>query len=214
MYATVDQARAAGAVGSDDDVEEALARARTLIDRFTRYWWEPTEAILVARVGPDGFVPLPRKVLTVTSVLLDGTDVALPDTGYRVYSSALFGAPNGVQLATWGANVLVVGAEPWRGGWANLTGRTRLVHVEGEFGEEVLDPAIMAAAALLAAWISVGGDDALPASPDVDAEGNSLVIKRLPVMSVGVEPILRTTGLAAADRLLAPLLTAGPIQVS
>ena len=89
VYATLEQARAAGAVGDDAAVLGALATARTLIDRYTASVWEPTPATIVARVGGDATALLPWPVRTITSVTPVGSAAPLAASGYLVLSSSI-----------------------------------------------------------------------------------------------------------------------------
>lgn len=205
MYASIERARAAGAVGTDAQVTAALSTARALIDAFTGQWWEPTAATVVARVGHDGLALLPFVVQSVDSVTSSG-GMLYPTTGYRVRSSTVVGDFDAVQLgATSWADPLVVGAEPWNGGWANLLGRAQddTVRVVGTFGHTTVPAVVEDAAAALAAWRTTGGT-MLPASgPATDDEGNAVSI----TVDASTPPARsRTTGVESVDAALQPLV--------
>lgn len=210
MYASIDQARAAGATGDDAAVVTALGTARRLVDAYTSAWWEPTAASIVASVGADGLVLLPRVVRTVDRVSpVGGVEAAYPVSGYRVYSSDTLGQVDGVQLAAgaW-ADATVVGAEPWHGGYANLFGGVQRVTVTGTFGAAAPPPEVVDAAAALAAWRTTGGSLIAATAGgagvvDTDDEGNAVTIT---LDSTVPAPRARTTGLEAADIVLQSLI--------
>lgn len=206
-YCTVQQARDAGATGTDPEVQAAIDRARVLIDRYTGgTWWEPTAATLAGQVGSKGFVPLPQQVVTVTQVVRDDVAGSVIDpAAYIVRSSTTPGDPDGVQLRNAGADPLIAGAEPWVGGWEGFSSRLagHRVEVTGTFGRGTggVDPVIVDAAAELAAWVRGGGNLASADVASVDVEGNSLTIT-----TTEEDPPLRTTGVAAVDRALDTLV--------
>ncbi|OPC79938.1 hypothetical protein B4N89_02350 [Embleya scabrispora] len=228
MYCTVDQARAAGATGSDAEVIAAITAAADRVDRHTREWWETRSATVAASVLADGLTLLPRRVQTVTAVvaLLDHTpDTPIPATAYRVTSSAVLGHVDALHLgcgAHGGWDDLVAGAESWNGGWAGLLGRwsAERVEVTGTWGWVSPPSAVAEATALVAAWIQQQArtgqvDPEAPAgSPglDVDDEGNNVRITAAkPSTEDGDAPGLRPpTGSPAADALLRPYLRSGP----
>lgn len=226
MYATIAQARAAGATGSDADVEALIEAAMVRVDMHTREWWEPRTATVVARVEVDGTCLLPRRVRvvdTVTPRVRAGvTATALPATAYRVSTSATLGDVDAVLIgsgAGGGWDDLVAGAESWAGGWAGLFGRwaAEQVEVAGEWGHDAPPSAVSQATALVAAWIqeqAAGGltDPDATSGLDVDDEGNNVrITPRQPGPDEGVPGRRPTTGVPAADALLIPYLRTGPL---
>lgn len=214
-YCTIAQARAAGATGTDEEVTAAIATARRLIDRYTGSVWEPTEATVVARVAADGTALLPWPVRTITSVTPVGSPTAIAAAGYTVLSSLVPGQVDAVVLGSLSvADPLVVGAEPWRGGWANLLGstmRTGQVTVAGMFGPDSVPPEVQDAAAQLAAWRRSGGTFTARTEPDTDDEGNAVSIT---VDTTRPVPLSRTTGVGEVDALLDTLGTRTPAMIN
>lgn len=208
-YATLAAARTAGAVGTDAEVTAALAVADALVLRYTGGVFAPTPMVVVARVT-DGVVHLRVRVQTVTSVTPVGSALPMPASAYRVLSSETPGQIDAILLGGWGTyDVTVLGAEPWNGGFRNLYAGFEQVQVAGVFGWATTPPEVVDAAAALAAWRTQGGSllpaatgDATP--PAADDEGNALSITL-----DTTQPVLtaRTTGLAAADALLAGYVT-------
>lgn len=200
MYCTVAQARAAGATGTDAEVTAAILAAQQRVDRFTSEIWETRPATTVrARFRGDGLALLPRRVQTVDSVTYAGSTVPLGAAAYRVRSSAVIGDVDAVEyvsgMGSW--NDLVVGAERWNGGWANLgVGSRDQVLVVGTFGHETTPAAVAEATALLAASIRTEGGEA---PEGTDAEGNASGLPDPELTPAGVG-----TGLAQVDDLLRP----------
>jgi hypothetical protein len=159
---------------------------------------------VVAPARYDGTVLLPRVVQAVESVRpVGGSPIA--STAYRALSSRLPGQVDAVVLGGAGyADPLVVGAEPWSGGWAGFVGNlaTGQLEVTGVFGWDEPPPEVVTANAALAASIRAGD---LPAAgqvgPDTDDEGN--VVKVTVGGSTVTTPMQRTTGNADADAQLA-----------
>lgn len=207
MYATIAQVRATpGAVPSwtDEQITAALGDARRLIDAYTGEWWEPTDATIVGRIGADGLVLLPFRAGAVTAVQIDGTGTDLPATAYRVTSSSTVGALDAVQLGAQSyADPLVVGAEPWRGGFANLFRGAQRVRVTGTFGHTDAPPEIADAAVALAVWRLTGGSLVRAAAPDTDDEGNTVTITVDAAAATRTSP---TTGLGNVDAALVSLV--------
>ena len=202
-------------------VDAAIAAAQLRVDRFTAWWWEPRTATVVADLGGNGSAVLPRQIDATAGVTVRyvGATADLPSTAYTVRSSRTPGQYDGILLGLGYADPLIAGAEPWSGGWQNLvTGNGALnplasaqVQVTGTFGEASVPAEVVAATAQLAAAITAGGiplpvaGGAPPAG--VDAEGDTLVVEAPTVQateSPDTQPT-RTTGLAAADAILAPL---------
>lgn len=208
MYCTIEQARQAGAVGSDPAVAEAIVDARELIDRFTGDVFEPTTIAVTARVAPDGTAHLPLTVRTVSSVRAVGAGVDLPGTGYLVLSSMIRGQIDAVILG--GASqsdILVLGAEPWAGGYSNLLGHAPAqIVVTGLFGRDAPPVAVRDCAAVLAAARTLGKLSVVNAGrgtgvPDTDDEGNAVSI------TVSTDtPLASSTGLPEVDTALGPFV--------
>lgn len=216
-YCTVAQAKTAGATGTDAEVSAAIVAASARVDRFTADQFTPGTLTVVGTAAPDGTVLLRRRVRSVTSVSVVGgyggpASALVPSTGYMVLSSATPGQVDALILGGRGvADALVVGAEPWNGGYAGLLGSawaTGQVSITGSFGWDAPPPEVVGATALLAAHLGGAGVTGLDptmaggASPDVDEEGN---VTRVSVTAPGPElGARRTTGLETADAILAP----------
>jgi len=69
-YCTIDQAKSAGASGTDTDIQAAIDQAKTTIDQYCRETFEPTNAVLTVYVG-DVYGRLPRWAASVTEGTLD-----------------------------------------------------------------------------------------------------------------------------------------------
>lgn len=207
LYCAVDLARERGAEGDDAAITAAIVAAGDLIDRYTGRVWAPVDAVVIARVAPDGTAFLPWEVGTVTEVRAVGAPTAFATTAYAVTSSRVYGGVDAVHLGggAW-ADPLIAGAEPWSGGWANLLRGLERVQVAGTFGPEATPPIIRDAAAALAVWLTTGGT-LIPPSPstpggnpvDTDDEGNVLSITVDATRSVPRAP---TTGLGEVDAAL------------
>lgn len=216
MYATLAQARDAGASGTDAEVTAAISRAQQRVDTYTGAVWEPTTTTVAAHLGPSGAALLPYQVrpgATYTVRPQDGT-VDLPATAYRMRSSAVPGDVDALELgAGHVSDPLVLGAEPWAGGFPNLFGRLglrqgRVVYVSGMWGPDAPPPEVQAATALLAALLQGSGQAGT--SLDVDAEGRSLTSTTEGPAAPEPPPApgagRRTTGYPTVDGILAPLV--------
>src|SRR5690606_31678444 len=186
-YCTLEAAKTAGVTGDDAVVAAWIEAARERIDAYTQQCFEPTDLVVVADVGADGLVILPRRVRTVTAVMpvLEADDApGLPPSSYRVTSSAVLGQVDAVHLAWGGYDDLVVGAESYNGGWLGLWERwgAEQVKVVGEFGYDSVPLLVGQACALLAAHLQA---EAQPSDADaeqdpalqVDDEGNHVAIE-------------------------------------
>lgn len=80
-YCTIDQAKSAGAVGTDTEIQAAIANAQTVIDLYTRSIWEPTDTTIPVAVS-NGVGRLSRWAASVESGSL-GSD------GHTWYASGL-----------------------------------------------------------------------------------------------------------------------------
>lgn len=204
-YCTVGEARAAGATGTTQEVEEAIVAATERVDAFTGDYFTPRLLSVVATVGGDGRAMLPYRVTTpegVTTVEDADTGTALGVGLYRVFTSATPGEVDAVGIGRgWaGTNVLVVGLEPWAE--RPTYGRVR---VTGLFGWGDTPPAVEFATAHLAADIAKT-TDARSSTGEVDPEGNVV-----PVVPPFASPDpewdgqwSNSTGSRKADALLVP----------
>lgn len=182
MYATIDEARDAGAQGDDAAVLVALLAARRVIDRYTGDVFAPTVITVVARPAPDGTTQLPYRVRSVSSVRPVGEGAVLPAASYLVTSSATPGQIDAVMLGRGSTfDLLRLGAEPWNGGYRGLVSSsvTGQVEVTGEFGPDETPREVAECTALLAAHLttlSTATPGAPGSLPDTDDEGNVVVI--------------------------------------
>lgn len=222
-YCTEQQAVAAGAFGSDEQIAAAIAAAQQRVDRFCGDIFEPDvdDRTMLAAVLASGTVRTPYvREITSVSVETFTTPIVLPDTAYRVAADHRLMVLAGYAA---GSDALVAGAEPWNGGWGNLLGgSTPLdeVVVVGKFGWDEPPSEVAQATALIAAQI-------VPRAftGEADDEGN-------PQAVAGIDPARQTaprgddfasqfaggrpsrsrldnsTGSAEADRLLAHLRVA------
>ncbi|GAA2112461.1 hypothetical protein GCM10009759_55190 [Kitasatospora saccharophila] len=216
MYCTVAQARAAGCTGTDGEVIGWISRAQAVVDAYTQQAFEPTDLTVAGTVSPTGLILLPRRVRTVSAVRLGtgpgDSDHTIPATAYRVTSSSVLGQVDAVQLAQYGYDDLVAGAESYSGGWANLWcrwGSSALV--DGSFGYDTPPPGVDLATAMVAAWsqlVATGqgtaGGGVAPGGIQVDDEGNNVVIEPATSDDTGDGPSTprATTGVPQADVLL------------
>jgi hypothetical protein len=208
----VAEARDAGCTGTDAEVAAWIAAAAERITLYTWQFFEPTPLVVVADVGADGLVILPRRVRSVTSVtpVVSGDDgPSLPASAYRVTSSDVLGQIDAVHLAWGGYDDLVAGAESYNGGWAGLWDRWRAeqVKVAGEFGYAAVPALVGKACALLAAHLQAA---AAPSDADtaaggggveVDDEGNNVRIENDADETTPVAPSA-STGSTQVDALL------------
>jgi hypothetical protein len=186
-YCSVEDAREAGCTGTDAEVGAWIAAATERITAYTQQLFEPTPLVVVADVGADGLVILPRRVRSVTTVtpVDDGDDApSLPSSAWRVTSADTLGQIDAVRVAVGGYDDLIAGAESYNGGWAGLFGSywSQQVKVTGTFGYEAVPLLVGKACALLAAHMqaSVTPSDADAAQDpglDVDDEGNNVRIE-------------------------------------
>ncbi|OKJ06821.1 hypothetical protein [Kitasatospora sp. CB01950] len=217
MYCTVAQARAAGCTGTDDEVTGWIARAQAVVDAYTQQAFEPTDLTVAGTVSSRMRILLPRRVRTISAVRLGtgpgDTEYTVPVSAYRVTSSAVLGQVDAVQLAEFGYNDLVAGAESYAGGWAGLWGRWGSdALVDGSFGYDAPPSGVDLATAMVAAWsqaIATGqgtpGGGVAPGGIQVDDEGNNVVIEPAGAdadAGGGPSAPRATTGVPQADVLL------------
>lgn len=205
-YCTVEEAEAAGATGDAPTITAAITEAGERIDLFTGDHFETTGGLsVVAAFGADGSAPLPRKVQSVTSVTFVGASTALPVSSYRVRKSDTPGDIDAIELVSGaldsavGYDLLVAGAEPWNGGFANLGRPGHRVTVVGTFGWAAVPANVRRACQLLAAAIANQPEaDEYAAVERLSVEGYTVVFDR------DADPA-DSTGLVEADRLLVRL---------
>ncbi|MFI8865340.1 hypothetical protein ACIGNW_00255 [Streptomyces sp. NPDC053707] len=215
----MEQAREAGATGSDVEVAAWISAATERITSYTQQCFEPTVMVVVADVAPDGLVLLPRRVRTVTAVtpVLDGGDgTSLPPSAYRVTSSDVLGGVDAVHLRWGGYDDLIVGAESYNGGWRGLFDRwgAEQAKVTGEFGYATVPVLVAQACALLAAHTqgqAAPSDADTTAAPglDVDDEGNNVRIEDTDDDAAEPLPPSASTGSTQVDALLVGYLNRG-----
>ncbi|MCX4994262.1 hypothetical protein [Streptomyces longwoodensis] len=220
-YCSIEAARDAGCTGTDAEVAAWIEAAREAIERYTQQVFEPTDLVVVADVGADGLVILPRRVRQVTAVMpvLEADDgPSIPPTAYRVTSSAVLGQIDAVHLGWGGYDDLVVGAESYNGGWLGLWERwgAEQVKVLGSFGYDTPPLLVSQGNALLAAHLQAqaqpsDADAADDSSLQVDDEGNNVAIEdSSDGPSSGVVSPSSSTGSTQVDALLAGYLNRGP----
>lgn len=219
-YCSLEAAREAGCTGTDAEVAAWIAAAQERITAYTWQLFEPTDLVVVAGVGADGLVILPRRIRTVTSVkpVLNADDgPSLPSSAYRVTSSDVLGQVDAVHLAWGGYDDLIVGAESYNGGWLGLWDRwgAEQVKVAGSFGYAAPPLLVGQACALLAADIQAkaapsDADAAQDTGLQVDDEGNNVAIEDTDddPSSEPVSPSA-STGSTQVDALLAGYLNRG-----
>ena len=219
-YCSLAQARDAGCTGTDAEVSAWIAAAKERITSYTLQLFEPTVMAVVADVGAEGQVNLPRRVRTVTSVtpVVSGDDApVLPSSAWRVTSSEVLGQVDAVYLRWGGYDDLIAGAESYNGGWRGLFERWGLeqARVEGEFGYDAPPLLVGQANALLAAHMQAqaapsDSDSAQDTGLDVDDEGNNVRIEDDADETTPVAPS-SSTGSTAADALLVGYLNHGHV---
>lgn len=206
-YATLEQARAGGATGTDDDVRAALLTARRAIDRFTGDTFAPTRMQIISRARPDGTVLLPRIVRAIDTVRALDSPTALAAGSWRAESSRVPGGVDAVKIGGRGlGDPLILGAEPWAGGWngfaAGFGGSA--VEVVGTFGWDSPPPEVVAASVTIAASVTAGTIPPSSSGLDTDDDGN---VVRVTVGGSGNPGTGRnTTGLGDADAMLSSLV--------
>lgn len=204
-YSTTETAIAAGADGTDLPALTALLeQVAARIDMYTGTWFDLRVTTLRLEVDPEQSVVMLPAEGTVTAVRVLPAGTLLGATSWRQVKTRLY-LP-GAGLPT--ADILVAGAEPYRGGYRNLLGLLPSeIEVDGTFGPPTVPGPVALASDLLAAMLlpkaytpaadaegvptgipSAGDDDATPEEEVRAAAGRTEV----------------TTGLAEADRLLTP----------
>ena len=220
-YCSIDEAKSAGARGSNDEITQAIADAQERIDRYTGDVFEIVPLTIEADVDREGYAYLHRRIVTIDSVSWVGVPSVIDPSGYRVSSSTAVGGRDRIELAGalgW-ADITVLGAEPWNGGWLGFatTRNWQLprVSVVGTFGWAAVPGQIRDACAQLAAYLRGLDADAEDPTILVDVEGNTMPV--VPTARVSGETRYaaqveaqsvrtvrdRTTGYVAVDELLA-----------
>lgn len=213
-YCTLEQARSGGARGTDAEIVEAIAAAEDRVNRYTGDLFEPTPQTLTLDVDGDGLVRPRRRIQSVTSVTWLGASTPMVTSAY-VVSSSLTGGRDTIALygdLSW-ADVTVLGAEPWNGGFANLSRRRDpQVVVVGVFGWTTPPFDVTLATALIAAEIRSSDlltDSGSAGGTTADTEGNVLPVVPPFVTDDTEQDVLlaarvrsRTTGVLRADALL------------
>ncbi|MFF9124360.1 hypothetical protein ACF09J_13800 [Streptomyces sp. NPDC014889] len=218
-YCSIEAAKDAGCTGSDAEVAAWITAAQEAIERYTQQVFEPTDLVVVADVGADGLVILPRRVRQVAAVMpvLEADDgPSIPPSAWRVTSSDVLGQVDAVHLAWGGWDDLVVGAESYNGGWLGLWERwgAEQVKVVGEFGYDEPPLLVVQGCALLAADLQAkaqpsDADAAEAPSLQVDDEGNNVAIENDAPSATPVGAS-SSTGSTQVDALLAGYLNRGP----
>ncbi|WP_354596843.1 hypothetical protein R1Y80_09850 [Streptomyces sp. JL1001] len=218
-YCSVEQARDAGCTGTDAEVAAWISAATERITAYTQQYFEPTVAVVVADVAPDGLALLPRRVRSVTAVtpVVAGDDApSLPSSAYRVTSADVLGGVDAVHLRWGGWDDLVAGAESYNGGWRGLFDRwgAEQARVAGTFGYAEVPPLVTQACALLAARIQAAAapsDADSTAAPglDVDDEGNNVRIEDTDDEETTPVAPSASTGSTQVDALLVGYLNRG-----
>lgn len=209
-YCSLDEARSAGARGTDGEVTAAIEEASERVERYTGELFTPTALTVEAVVDNEGIAHLRKRIQSVTSVTWLGAPTPVATTAYRVSSSETFGARDTIAMygdLSW-ADVTVLGAEPWNGGWANLSrSRDPRIVVVGVFGWDAPPPAVRRATAMIATKLRDDDqltDSASPGGTTADTEGNVLPV--VPPFTDDEQQAQRatvvrsrTTGVLAAD---------------
>lgn len=214
-YCTREDVKSHGGSGSTAELDAAIVVAMERVDRYCGEWFELRAATLQLRVDEDGIARAHKRIESVTSVTFLGAPSPLLPSAYAVSSSKTSGGrdrivPHG---AFGWADVTVLGAEPWNGGWSNLL-RQRELTVVGTFGWADTPAGVREATAIIAAQVRSGDVDSEIASQRADEEGNVLPVVpgRVVVVDDRAPLRARTTGSAQADALLAPFIRE-PVRV-
>lgn len=215
-YCTLDQARDAGATGSETELHAAISAASDRVTRFTHELFAETQLTIVRPIAADGCIYTHTRIVDVAAVRYVGWATPIDVTSYRVLSSSVDGQVDAIILAgtlAW-SDITVLGAEPWNGGWANLMyGNSQAqpqVEIDGTFGWTVAPVDVAEATARIAAVLRRSDKTPEASSEDssaVDDEGN--VIPVVPPFSTAASDVaqlvrtrVRTTGSRVADDLL------------
>jgi hypothetical protein len=223
VYCSIEAAKNAGVTGDDAVVTAWITAAQEAIERYTQQCFEPTDLVVVADVGADGLVILPRRVRSVTSVMpvLEADDgPSLPSSAWRVTSSDVLGQIDAVRLFDAGYDDLIAGAESYNGGWAGLFARwgAEQVKVVGSFGYDAVPFLVSQACALLAAHLQAkatpsDADAAQDPGLQVDDEGNNVAIEDRDDDAPSETPVApsSSTGSTQVDGLLVGYLNRAPV---
>ncbi len=154
-YCTPQQVRDAGGdrCAGAGDLTDLIAEAAERINRFCGDLFEPTSTSVVAVVGENGVAPLPLKVQSITSVTFVGSTAPVGASAYIVRSSSVRGEIDAIEFYSQGSNMLIVGAEPWNGGYLNLIRSRSRITAAGSLGWSACPRTVSRGAAKLAAWM-------------------------------------------------------------
>lgn len=212
MSAYCSRAEAVAAGADDSDLvalDAAIVAASARVDGYTGSFFDQRTLTVPLEVEDGGLAFLPAEgTVTAVRLLRPGQPAqALDAAAFHVVGTRLY-----TPAATGDADILVAGAEPYRGGYARLLGPvpTRL-EVDGVFGPASTPEPVSAATALVTALLR-------PRSytPTADAEGVPQGVEGGAGMETApevVRPVAgrleATTGVAEADRLLQPYRVRG-----
>lgn len=225
-YCTEADARSAGARGSHAEIAAAITAAQERVDLYTGDTFQTVPLTVTAEVDQDGYAYLHRRIATITSVTWAGATAPIDPLGYRVSSSSVPGGRDRIELygALGWADVTVLGAEPWNGGWVGFASRygPPTVTVVGTFGWSSVPLQVRDATAALTAHLL--GVDADRDDPTIytDEEGNVLPVVTSPQQPAlptpehtyqGEQRTNRTTGSRVVDELLEAYVRT-PVRIS
>lgn len=164
QYATIAQARAEGATGTDAEVTAAIRLASARVDQHTRDVHDRRTLTHLRGVDGNGVVRLPYPAVAVTDVRVPGQPAGTPSiTGYRLAGDTLY----------LGASV---------GGWDVLRNHDPLhyaiggvgqasvtkVQVTADYGPAVTPADVAEATARIAAGLTPGAAGTVNAEGDAD----------------------------------------------
>lgn len=179
----MEEAEAAGATGTEDEIEAAIEAAEELIDRYTGDRFATT-VMTVTGTHSNGMILLPLRVQEIDTVRFVGQDTDVDADSYRLRTSGVSGDIDAVEWV----------------GYSSSYGYPSRATVTGTFGWETTPRAVRRAAALIAAH--------LRKNPAGSSEAG---VQRLSVEGYSVDygdsARRATTGVPEADLLLAPYRT-------
>ena len=207
-YCSTQDAVDAGATGTA--IPGFILEAEESVNRYCGDYFEPTALSNVqAVIGNRGVCILPYRVQTISSVIPIGGTTPFATTTYIVHSSGTPGDWDGLEFAIQGYDALIVGAEPWHGGFGALFRPGIRVTVAGTFGWSAVPGKVRRATALITASLTQPVTINAPSMAGVQSnsvEGASVTY------FAGVNDISRpTTGNLDADRLLQEFRRTSPM---
>ena len=134
-YCTIQEAKDAGATGTEDEIEAAIEAAEELIDAYTGDRFATT-VMTVMGTYSNGQILLPVRLQSISTVRFVGHDTDVDTTAYRLRTSATLGD---------------IDALEWIGGGSGYNGYRATV--TGVFGYATTPWAVRRAAALIAAHL-------------------------------------------------------------